>query len=193
VTALDDAGKFYLSAHGAFGLLRQPQVDGINVLLQAFAVASWPISWAAYGLATAWHETNQKMEPVEEAFFLGDKAGDSYRRKLRYFPHYGRGYVQLTWERNYRTADHALGLNGALVTNPDLALEPDIAARVMVKGMEAGFFSGVKLADYLPSTGRALPSQFEQARHIINGTDKAALVASYATKFQAALQAGGWR
>jgi putative chitinase len=192
-TALTDAGKFFQSVHAFFGSLTQPQVDGFNTLLQAFAVAAWPISWAAYGLATPWHETNEKMEPVEEAFFLGDKAGDVYRRKLRYFPHYGRGFAQLTWERNYRRADLALSLNGALVTNPDLAMEPEIAAKILVKGMEDGFFTGKALDDFLPAQGTAPQSQFERARRIINGTDKAPLIASYAIKFQVAwiLSIGG--
>ena len=35
-------------------------------------------------------------------------------------------------------------------------------------------------------------AQFTSARRIINGTDKAGKIAGEASKFQAALQAGGW-
>jgi hypothetical protein len=41
----------------------------------------------------AWRETNKQMQPVEEAYFLGDKA-DAYRKRLRYYPWTGRGDVQ---------------------------------------------------------------------------------------------------
>jgi len=34
--------------------------------------------------------------------------------------------------------------------------------------------------------------QFTHARRIINGTDKAVMIAGYAAKFQDALIAGGW-
>jgi len=49
----------------------------------------------------------------------------------RYWPSgfYGRGFVQLTWERNYRTTGQALGLD--LVRHPDLALDPQHAARIL--------------------------------------------------------------
>jgi putative chitinase len=135
--------------------------------------------------------TNAQMEPVEEAYYLGAKA-DAYRRTLRYFPWYGRGYAQCTWETNYRKADVNLGMNGALIADPSLALKPDVAARILVSGMEEGWFAGKRLDDYLPAHGNADVRQFELARHIINGTDKATLIADHALKFQASLEAGGW-
>lgn len=190
-TALSDAGAFFSSLRTAFGALAQSQVDGFQALLQAFGAASWPINWAAYGLATAWHETNAQMEPVEEAYYLGNGA-DAYRRTLRYFPWYGRGYAQCTWEKNYRKADVELGLNGALIADPSLALKPDIAARILVSGMEEGWFTGIRLDDYLPEIGRANARQFTLARQVINGKDKADLIAGYALKFQDALETGGW-
>ena len=189
-TALTDAGKFYQSVHASSGTLTQQQVDGLNTLLQAFGVAGWPISWAAYGLATAWHETAQKMQPVREAFWKDE----AWRKaNLRYFPHYGRGYVQLTWPKNYQLADSKLDLGGRLIAGPDLALNPEIAAKIMVCGMDEGWFCSRKLADYLPKVGKAGGGQFEQARRIINGTDKDKLIAGYAMQFQTALEAGGWR
>ena len=57
--------------------------------------ARWPTAWCAYGLATAWWETNKTMQPVREAYWLSE----AWRKpNLRYYPHYGRGYVQLTWK-----------------------------------------------------------------------------------------------
>lgn len=188
-TALSDAGAFFASARKSFGAVTQPQVDGFQALLQAFGAARWPIAWAAYGLATAWHETAAQMQPVKEAYWLSE---DWRKTNLRYFPWYGRGYVQLTWQKNYQKADEALGLNGSLSANPDAALEPDIAARIIVWGMEAGAFTGKKLADYLPLSGQAGFDAYSEARRIINGTDKAALIAKEAQQFEAALIAGGW-
>ncbi|WP_093293078.1 hypothetical protein [Sphingomonas sp. NFR04] len=62
---------------------------------------------------------------------------------------------------------------------------------ILVRGMEEGWFTGKALRDYLPGqTGAA--DQFAAARRIINGTDRADMIAAYAIKFQAALTAGGW-
>ena len=62
----------------------------------------------------------------------------------------------------------------------------------MVRGMEEGWFTGKKLADYLPALGTASLEQFQQARRIINGTDKAPEIAKIAATFQSGLAAGDW-
>ena len=43
--------------------------------------------------------------------------------------YYGRGFVQLTWERNYETMSDLLGID--FVHHPDLALELDNATNIM--------------------------------------------------------------
>jgi hypothetical protein len=48
-----------------------------------------------------------------------------------YSPWFGRGYVQLTWESNYRKAERDLNIPG-LTANPDMALEPATAARIFM-------------------------------------------------------------
>lgn len=174
------------------GSITQSQIDGIEAKLKAMGAAGWPVAFAAYGLATSLWETNKQMQPVIEAYYLGDKAGDKHRRSLRYYPWYGRGDVQLTWEANYDRADKELDLGGSLMANPDRMLEPDISARTMVRGMEEGWFTGKSLADYLPRSGTATLEAFQQARRIINGTDKASEIAKIAATFQSALIAGGW-
>jgi putative chitinase len=130
-----------------------------------------------------------RFEPVREAYWTSE----GWRKaNLRYYPWYGRGYVQCTWEANYRRADAELGLGGKLLADADLMLKPEIAAPTMVKGMEEGWFSSHKLADTLPEDKPATLEQFTASRPIINGHDKAELIAGYADKFQAALQKGGW-
>lgn len=190
-TALAGPATFFRNLRLALGPLDQGQVDGINALLAAMGEARWPVAWTAYGLATAWWETNKTMQPVEEAYYLGDKAA-AYRKGLRYYPWHGRGYVQLTWEKNFRWADEECGLCGKLLADPALAMQPEIAAQILVKGMEQGAFTGKRLADYLPLSGSAGLDAYKSARRIINGTDRAQDIAKIALTFDAALVAGGW-
>jgi predicted chitinase len=182
--------------------LDQDEVSGCEAILDA--MAGLPLSWCAYALATAYHETAHTMQPIRE--FGGPRyltrmydvtgARPAMARKMgntepgdgvRFC---GRGYVQLTWKANYAKAGAKLGVD--LVANPDKAMRPDIAARIMREGMVEGWFTGKGLADYLPGA-RATLAQYQAARRIINGTDKAALIAGYAMQFEAALVKGGWQ
>lgn len=175
------------------GKMSQAQVAGCNVLLTACGDAGWKTAWTAYGLATAFHETNATMEPVREAYWLSE----AWRKaNLYYWPYYGRGYVQLTWMANYQRADDDLKLGGKLMGNLDLAMQPDIAARIMIAGMAEGWFAKDSqgphsLSRHLP-TEQGTVAQFLESRRIINGLDKTAKIAGEARDFQAALTAGKW-
>lgn len=195
--ALRDPAAFYAALRGSLGALTQEQVDGFNRLLDAMGKAGWPIAWVAYGLATSWWETNKQMQPVEEGYYLGPERAKRHQRTLRYFPWYGRGDVQLTWEDNYRKADAylaSIGLiqAGELIANPDLALRPDISAAILVWGMGGGKYTGKELGNYLPRTGPANHRQFVLSRYVVNIQDKASQIADVAMKMQAAVEAGGW-
>lgn len=169
--------------------LTAEEVDGCKALLTACAAA--PLAYAACMFGTAYHETAGTLRPIAE---YGKGHGKPYGRPGLFGGQaaYGRGYVQLTWDGNYERADRELQLHGALLADFDLALDPLIAARIMRRGMEEGWFTHKRLADYLPAAGAASRAQFIQSRRIINGTDKAALIAGHCLSFQAALQAGGW-
>ena len=54
------------------------------------------------------------------------------------------------------------------------------AAKILVRGCSEGWFTGKKLDDYLPGDYRG-------ARRVVNGLDKADLIAGYAREFEAAL------
>jgi len=195
---LDNEQAFFdnIRDSGIFGSALKPdQVKGLQTVCSAAKAANWPVAFTAYALATACHETAYTMQPVREAYWLSENWRKS---NLRYYPFYGRGYVQLTWKDNYEKADRELDLSGKLSGNLELALDPDIAARIMVRGMQEGWFAGDKTgkrhtsARHLPATGAANEAQMTSARRIINGTDKAGKIAAEAIKFQKALQAGGW-
>lgn len=174
--------------------LTTPQVEGHENIIAKMKEHNVPLSWAAYILATAYHETARKMQPVRE----GLNASDAWRRRnLRYYPWYGRGHVQLTWEENYRRADRELNLGGTLVANADRALEPEISAEVMIRGMIHGWFSGDRngrhtLERHIPNKNKATRAQFRNARRIVNLMDKADLIAGHAMVYQDALIKAGY-
>jgi hypothetical protein len=183
-----DKAKFYSAVRATVlgPTLEQHEVEGCEAILTA--MAGVPLSHCAYALATAAWETNRTMQPVREAYWLSEQ----WRKKnLRYHPWYGRGYVQLTWDYNYKKADDELDLGGSLVANPERAMEPRIAADIMRRGMIEGWFTGHTLTRHLPERLGTV-KQFETARKIINGTDKAHPIALIACDFQDALVAGGW-
>lgn len=140
---------------------------------------------AAYVLATAQWETAHTFKPVKEAYWL--KNAEAWRKKnLRYWPWYGRGFVQLTWERNYKRAGEKIGVD--LIKNPDAAMEPLNSAKIIVLGMKEGWFTGQKLSQYITLK----KSDFVGARKIVNGTDKAKEIAALAVKHDKELLAAGY-
>lgn len=153
------------------GRLTAKQVDGMNQIL-AYRDAKWPKmpdAELAYVLGTIVHETAFEMQPISE------RGGQKYLRSKPYYPFYGRGLVQITWERNYK-------LFG--ISPPDKALEWPVALDIAFRGMVLGMFTGKKLSDYI-GPGKC---DYVAARRIINGKDRARLIAGYARSFQDALK-----
>jgi len=128
-----------------------------------------------YVLATVQHETNDTFNPVREAYWRSEVWR---KRNLKYYPYYGRGYVQLTHKSNYDKFSKILGID--LVKNPNLALEPDIATFILLYGMKKGTFTGLRLKDFFNASG----SNFIEARRIVNGKDKAEHIAELAQKIE---------
>lgn len=177
------------------GTLTQAQVDGFNVIIRAWEqMGDGDPRKLAYILATTYHETARTMQPVRETLAKTDakakeiltkawKAGKLPWVKRDYWSsgYFGRGYVQLTWRDNYAKAGKKLGID--LVHQPELALQPSIAAHILIRGMMEGWFTGKKLPDYI----NAIKADYVEARRIVNGTDRAVMIAGYATKFEQAL------
>lgn len=77
-------------------------------------------------------ETGSTFEPVEEAYYLDTEwdVVETWRKThLRYWPFYGRGFIQLTWQTNYQAYGERLNLD--LVGQPQLAGHPTIAAKIL--------------------------------------------------------------
>jgi hypothetical protein len=188
-----DRKKFYDAYREAFESLNQSQVDGLNQLLNMIEKDPEMVNIriVAYILATVKHETAHTWQPIVEKgskeYFdkyepitglglkLGNRTmGDGYKYR-------GRGYVQLTGRFNYHKM--SLRLSGLLEKNvdfveyPDTILEPEIAYLILTIGMREGLFTGKRLSDYI-TTPRNY--DFYYARRVVNGLDKANLIASYA-------------
>lgn len=134
----------------------------------------------AYVLATTIHETAGSAKPVREY------GGETYLKKKKYYPYVGMGYVQLTWDYNYKKASKVLNVD--FLKNPKLLLEPKYAAPIIVVGMLEGWFTGKKLSDYITLK----ISDFKSARKIVNGLDKAELIADYAKQYDKLLKDIGY-
>jgi len=178
------------------GKLKQAQVDGCEVIL-----AEWErrkiddLRFLAYMLATTKWETDDTMQPIQEAggkayltrmYDVNGQRPALARRNGNVNPgdgarYSGKGYVQLTWRNNYRKMGSLLGL--PLENAPEMAMQPGIACQIMFEGMLHGLFTGNKLSDYFD--GRI--TDWVNARRIINGTDKAVVIAGIANQFYADL------
>jgi putative chitinase len=216
---LKDAAAFYsdLRASDAVfgGRLTADQVAGVQALIEVGA-GRLPRAWMAYVLATAYHETGHVMVPVRERGSGRDADRDGLDDYLEQYDtgakaarlgntpeadgdgvrYAGRGQVQLTGTANYARATTRLRALGVLAESedltatPDLVLEPFVGAVITVLGMLEGWFTGRKLRDHLPAAPTR--AQYREARRIVNGMDRADLIAGYALAFDAALAAGQW-
>jgi len=187
------------------GRLTRGQVGGISEILDRVSgrTDGSDSCWLAYMLATAHHETGRTMQPVRETFAESDDRAiavlDSAYRRGRLpsvsVPYWrrdadgkswlGRGLVQLTHRANYERMTALTGID--LVTDPDRAMETGVAADILVEGMIRGSFTGKRLADYF-SVSR---TDWTGARRIINGRDRAAIVAGYGRAYHAAITLSG--
>lgn len=178
--------------HKEFGSLKQNQVVGIDAFIDEYEKRDLrDPRFLAYMLATAYHETRATMQPIEEdgrgkgraygGFFK--LAKDKNGNRLPYTDikniFYGRGYVQLTWYENYKKASDKNPKGWNFFTNPDLALQVEPAIWICFEGMLNGWFTGKKLSDYFNDKSAPV-----NARRIINGKDRAELIATYYEKFK---------
>jgi predicted chitinase len=193
---------FFNAIRPAFGgSLSASQVAGMNALLDAGP--GLPLHHMANVLAQVRRETGGYMFPIKETVMPShkdktpsdatviarlDKAFAAGKLKWVKTPYwrdgwFGRGQIQLTHKANYAKFG---------ITRPEDALRPEVSARIAVRGMVEGMFTGRKLADYaFPAALDAPPAQ--NPRRIVNGQDGSDReVAGFHRQFAAALEEAGW-
>lgn len=174
------------------GVLAQSQVDAFEVIFNTFP-DDVSIYQMAYAFATVFHETARTMEPITEygsnSYFnkyepgtpigktLGNtEPGDGAKYK-------GRGYVMITGRSNYQRATDELKHD--FINHPEDACIPEYARPIMRRGCWEGWFTGKKFTDYI----HGIEKDYYNCRRVINGTDRAGDIASYADTFEQALEA----
>ncbi|MDW5314477.1 hypothetical protein [Rhizobium sp. PL01] len=186
------------------GVLKRRQVAGLTAILDGVSdVREIDDRWLAYMLATAHHETGRTMQPVRETFAASDSRAivvlDSafedgslpsvsapyWRRDAEGKTWLGRGLVQLTHKINYEKMALATGID--LVSRPERAMELSVAVDILFIGMETGTFTGRRLGQYFSES----TEDWAGARRIINGRDRAELVAGYGRRYLAAIRQAG--
>lgn len=196
-----DRKKFFDGYRVRFGPLTQSLVDAVEVLLSQieqdsrFAGTETDRRQLAYCLATFKWETAHTMEPLDEhgssAYFntrygpqtkVGKILGNTQPGDGARF--HGRGYVQITGRRNYSKAKALTGID--LLSEPDRAKNPELAYKIAIQGMIDGWFTGKKLSQFIKD---GQPPDYENARTIINGHDKALIIADLARRFNEVLLA----
>jgi putative chitinase len=190
----------YVRLHLFDGTLSKKQVEGLTYILDAWEVkhSKKDHRWLAYALGTTHHETDRKLQPIHE---YGNKPYFEKRydiqgsnpRKARELGNihpgdgvlfHGRGFVQLTGRANYKKMAQFLGIDmTSSEAAADRALELEYAGKIMFKGMEDGTFTRKKFADYFNKERE----DWKNARRIINGIDKANLIAGQAKQYYAAI------
>jgi len=198
-----DRKAFFDSVRPHFGALSQAQVNGFLAILDEAERRGTQRNDLAYDLATAWHETATTMQPIEErgarSYFdkyepgtrigkmLGNTIkGDGYRYR-------GRGLPQVTGRRNVALVSKFYGVD--FLSNPEKLLDPRYAVPILFDGMERGWWTGKAESDYIDNLDESDAEdlrEYVNARRVVNGTDKAALIGGYALNFEKALSVAGY-
>ncbi len=174
----------------------------IQLILEEAEAAGLSAAQAAYVLATARHESQLGNSMVEiwgptkdqssyegKASLGNTQAGDGYAYR-------GRGYAQITGANNYASTGLSLGLGFDLLSTPQNATDPRVAAKALVTGMINGSYTGRRLDRYVNGQQR----NFFNARAVINGdknrrqgkTKIGTVVRRYADSYYQALLKAGW-
>lgn len=185
-----DHDRFFQAYTREFGALQpeaRPVLDGLLSMVDV-DTGLVELRWAAYILATIKFESGNTWLPLEErdkgrgrryadTVVLTDPEGRRYRNA-----YYGRGYVQITWEHNYRTMGEIL--KNRLRYEPDLALEPSVSYQILSASMRRGMFTGRRLGQYINDT----TCDYVNARRIVNGLDRAQRIAADAVRMEKILR-----
>ncbi len=188
-----DRQIFFAEYKYVFGDIHtQDTVDIINRMIDRAELEQTPAAHFAYIFATSLHESRHAKYPYDFSP-ISERGGWHYVTRLYYgndrirralgnktkedaWNFRGRGLVQITGRTNYERF--------GIQDNPDLALDPTMAVEIIFAGMNRGIFTGKKLSHYINST----EVDYYNARRIVNGLDKAELIAGYAERFESIIR-----
>lgn len=201
-----DAGPMNAAIAAASGLskaeLPTAASTANNIINESGAAGVTNLNQVAYEMATARREShmgNWMNEFGGNNYFeqhygyktkKGAELGNTHPHDGANF--HGRGLVQTTGRTNYtkwtdRLAKEGMQHDGQpidLVGHPELAADPQIAARMAVEGMRDGGFTKYKLSDFVNDK----QTDYLHARKVINGMDAAQEIATQATRYQGVLE-----
>lgn len=179
------------------------------------------IELLSYGLATTYHEVGPKLQPISENLNYSAKritevwpsrfktiaaaqpyannpeklANNVYGGRLGNnktgdgWKYRGRGFPQTTGKVNYEKFAKILNID--LVNKPELAMNPEVAAKILIIGLRDGLFTGKKVSDYSSFEKMRPTVNADGSRKTRNGASTVAKdIASYAYKFKDALNGG---
>lgn len=140
-----------------------------------------------------------EFNAIEEKRASPIKQPALYKNQERYYREngQGRGLVMITWLINYFKVGELKGVKGEQVGGvtitgmvlkqiPNLMLNPRVSYLAASRGMKYGAFTTHTLDEFfIPGK----PPQYVQARKIVNGLDRAELIASFAAKFERIIRA----
>ena len=138
----------------------------------------------AYILATVEHETHDTFDPVEEKYFISSdwNIAEAWRKaNLPYYPWYGRGHIQTTFEKNYIYFSNLMGID--FIADPKQMLVPVNSLYIMAYAFVSGYFN---TDDNYKSLNQYINNQkidYIGARYLINVQDEAAYIASLVPKY----------
>lgn len=166
--------NFYIAVKlNLFKSISDKQKQGMDAILDYWEANGFHDGrHLAYIFATTYHETARTMQPIEE-YGKGKTRPYGKPDPITALTYYGRGFVQLTWKDNYKKAGELVGFD--LVNHPKMALDLAYSTKILVEGMTVGLFTGKKLSNYFNDQ----VTDPIGARKIINGRDKAELIAGY--------------
>lgn len=173
--------------------LTEVNVPGFDRIIDYGIARGYDREKLAYATATAYWESGKTMRPVKEAYWLSE---DWRRKNLRYFPWYGRGLIQTTWQGNYVAVAVLLGLPDDFFTkDPDKLLEWEYALPALFVAMEQGIYTGKDFDDYIDGIDESDDEdlrEYANARRIVNGTDKQIEIGKIALAIEKGLKAAGY-
>lgn len=212
--------EFYDKVRGSLfnGKLIQPQVMGLERLLDEIEARNVLLNQGAYLLATAYHETGASIEPeVENLNYSAQGIVDTWRvfKTVEEARPYARNPEKLA-NRIYGVRDD-LGNRGensgdgwryrgrgyvqvtgrynyirfTSITGVDLINNPEMACNqeIAAKILFVGSLDGLFTGKRLSEYITRDSCDFYHARRVINRLDKAEKIASYAERFSTALKA----